>query len=188
MSLIRPNEQLVTELFAVYVKQQQTWTSHASRARLLAFGDLPSRFTWVSCKLSVGKSLHVFIGQRWISFRNKAQLSSQSLTRCLPSQFSRLILPRYTPNLLVKSLSEKYYLARKESEFEPLSFFLFGNSRNFNGHEQNFQFPFLSKFLSNNSNSLDSSRRISLKNISFPFRNIIKRTIFRFQHFGLASS
>lgn len=111
MSLIRPNEQLVTELFAVYVKQQQTWTSHASRARLLAFGDLPSRFTWVSCKLSVGKSLHVFIGQRWISFRNKAQLSSQSLTRCLPSQFSRLILPRYTPNLLVKSLSEKYYLA-----------------------------------------------------------------------------
>lgn len=125
MSLIRPNEQLVTELFAVYVKQQQTWTSHASRARLLAFGDLPSRFTWVSCKLSVGKSLHVFIGQRWISFRNKAQLSSQSLTCCLPSQFSRLILPRYTPNLLVKSLSEKYYLARKESEFEPLSFFFF---------------------------------------------------------------
>ena len=34
MSLIRPNEQLVTELFAVYVKQQQTWMPHASRAPL----------------------------------------------------------------------------------------------------------------------------------------------------------
>lgn len=110
------------------------------------------------------------------------QLSKQSPTfvtvfntRCLPSQFSLLILRCYTWKLLlIKSLME--YNDIKRNPFEIVQpFVTFSNSRNFNTYRKT----------KSRRNKLSSNRRISLKN-NLILGNI-KHTISNNVSRGLAS-